>query len=197
MLSGRPGWPNRFGIQTVNPASRTKRAKRATCGVIPGISVITITAGPRPATNTSLVWPWSVIWRRSKSESASGSARFCSAISPPACRLGPGLVVEAVRPFVALHLDREGQQVAHVEAVELHHLVVLGGAVDDLDPRIARAGGLRTLEDRVERGGRRHRDAEVLQAPAAHRLRGRVQEHELLVAVAAQHQPLAVDGHGR
>ena len=53
--SGRPGSPNRFGIQTVKPASRTMRAKRATWGVIPGISVITITAGPEPATKVGLV----------------------------------------------------------------------------------------------------------------------------------------------
>ena len=31
----------------MKPASRTQRAKRATCGLMPGISVMTITAGPR------------------------------------------------------------------------------------------------------------------------------------------------------
>ena len=30
----------------MKPASRTQRLKRATCGLMPGISVITITAGP-------------------------------------------------------------------------------------------------------------------------------------------------------
>ena len=41
----------------MNPASRTQRAKRATCGLMPGISLMTITAGPEPATYTRLVTP--------------------------------------------------------------------------------------------------------------------------------------------
>jgi hypothetical protein len=31
IVIARPGSPNRLGIHTVKPASRTKRAKRATC----------------------------------------------------------------------------------------------------------------------------------------------------------------------
>ena len=58
-----PSRPNSDGMYTLNPASRTQRLKRATCGLMPGISVITITAGPLPATCTSLVTPSSVIER--------------------------------------------------------------------------------------------------------------------------------------
>lgn len=47
---GAPSSPNRWGMKTVKPASRTQRANRATWGLMPGISVITITAGPLPAT---------------------------------------------------------------------------------------------------------------------------------------------------
>jgi hypothetical protein len=54
----------------VKPASRTQRPKRATCGLIPGISVITITAGPLPDTNT-FAMPFNVISRAAKSSSAS------------------------------------------------------------------------------------------------------------------------------
>ena len=45
-----PSRPNSEGMYTAKPASRTQRAKRATWGLMPGISVITITAGPLPAT---------------------------------------------------------------------------------------------------------------------------------------------------
>jgi hypothetical protein len=37
-------------MYTVKPALRTQRLKRATCGLMPGISAMTITAGPVPAT---------------------------------------------------------------------------------------------------------------------------------------------------
>ena len=59
-----------------NPASRTIRAKRATWAEIPGISAITITAGPLPATYTRLVRPSSVMLRFSKSASSSRSVIF-------------------------------------------------------------------------------------------------------------------------
>ena len=36
-------------MKTVNPRSTTRRANSATLGVMPGISAITITAGPSPA----------------------------------------------------------------------------------------------------------------------------------------------------
>ena len=39
-------------MYTVNPASRTHRLKRATCGLMPGISVMTTTAGPTPASGS-------------------------------------------------------------------------------------------------------------------------------------------------
>jgi hypothetical protein len=44
----RPGVPNRWGSTAVHPMSATLRAKSATWGVMPGISAITITAGPEP-----------------------------------------------------------------------------------------------------------------------------------------------------
>ena len=44
----RPGSPNSTGMTTVNPASITRRAKVMTAGVMPGISAMTITAGPSP-----------------------------------------------------------------------------------------------------------------------------------------------------
>ena len=52
-----PSRPNSDGMYTLNPASRTQRLKRATCGLMPGISVMTITAGPAPATCTTFVTP--------------------------------------------------------------------------------------------------------------------------------------------
>ena len=52
-----PSRPNSDGRYTEKPASRTQRAKRATCGLIPGISASTITAGPAPATRTVRVSP--------------------------------------------------------------------------------------------------------------------------------------------
>ncbi len=44
----RPGVPKRCGITAVIPRSATFRANAATRGVIPGISWITMTAGPAP-----------------------------------------------------------------------------------------------------------------------------------------------------
>ena len=41
----------------MQPMSATRREKAATLGVIPGISAITITAGPVPTRNTSRVLP--------------------------------------------------------------------------------------------------------------------------------------------
>jgi hypothetical protein len=58
-----PSRPNSDGIHTVKPASRTQRAKRARCGLMPGISGITITAGPLPAT-------WTIFERPSMSTGA-------------------------------------------------------------------------------------------------------------------------------
>lgn len=48
-VATRPSSPNRWGITAVNPASTTVRPKVATAGVMPGISLITMTAGPDPA----------------------------------------------------------------------------------------------------------------------------------------------------
>jgi len=50
-FSGRislPASPNRWGQNTVMPAAATREAKRSTNGCSPGISWITITAGPVP-----------------------------------------------------------------------------------------------------------------------------------------------------
>ena len=44
----RPSSPNRLGMTAVQPMAATIRAKRATFGVIPGISLMTMTAGPEP-----------------------------------------------------------------------------------------------------------------------------------------------------
>ncbi len=43
-----PGRPKRWGTTAVHPTAATRRANAATWGVIPGISAITITAGPEP-----------------------------------------------------------------------------------------------------------------------------------------------------
>ncbi len=43
-----PGRPKRCGITAVQPMEVTRRANSATWGVMPGISAITITAGPEP-----------------------------------------------------------------------------------------------------------------------------------------------------
>src|ERR1700754_2207046 len=67
-------------MYTVKPASRTQRAKRATCGLMPGTSGITITAGPVPDTWTILVVSFSVILRGWKSSSGSYSSRFLVAM---------------------------------------------------------------------------------------------------------------------
>ena len=69
-----PSRPNSEGMYTVKPASLTQRLKRATCGLMPGISVITITAGPLPDTCTTFVTPSRVTARGSKS--SSGSSPF-------------------------------------------------------------------------------------------------------------------------
>ena len=41
-----PGSPNRCGITAVQPMAATRRANSSTFGVMPGISAMTITAGP-------------------------------------------------------------------------------------------------------------------------------------------------------
>jgi hypothetical protein len=40
--------PNSWGSTAVQPMAATRRAKDATNGVMPGISLMTITAGPAP-----------------------------------------------------------------------------------------------------------------------------------------------------
>jgi hypothetical protein len=47
-VAGRPGTPNSTGRKTVISASATRSAKRTTSGCRPGISWMTITAGPTP-----------------------------------------------------------------------------------------------------------------------------------------------------
>ena len=46
--NARPGVPNMWGSQALKPASATSSAKRATSGVMPGISCMMTTAGPLP-----------------------------------------------------------------------------------------------------------------------------------------------------
>src|SRR3954469_18755733 len=53
----RPGSPKSTGIATVKPASTTRCANSATCGVMPGISLLTTTPGPLPARYTVRVVP--------------------------------------------------------------------------------------------------------------------------------------------
>src|SRR5262245_5870056 len=88
---GRPGSPKSEGILTLNPASRTRRPKSATSGVIPGISWITITAGPDPARYTDRVVPACVNVISVKPSRASGI------VGPPVigAHLGRADVVEA------------------------------------------------------------------------------------------------------
>ena len=49
---GRPGSPNSTGRTAVHPAAATRRPNWATKGVMPGISLMTSTAGPVPIRNT-------------------------------------------------------------------------------------------------------------------------------------------------
>ena len=44
----RPSWPNMWGSTALSPLAATFRPNSATAGVIPGISLITMTAGPDP-----------------------------------------------------------------------------------------------------------------------------------------------------
>jgi len=46
--TARPGSPKTWGRTAVQPAAATRRPNCATSGVIPGISLITTTAGPVP-----------------------------------------------------------------------------------------------------------------------------------------------------
>ena len=55
--TARPGVPNSDGMRTLNPASTTRCANSTTCGCSPGISWITITAGPVPPAYTGRVRP--------------------------------------------------------------------------------------------------------------------------------------------
>ena len=52
-----PGTPNRWGRTAVQPIATTRSAKSMTFGVMPGISAITITAGPGPCRYTSRCLP--------------------------------------------------------------------------------------------------------------------------------------------
>ncbi len=56
-LIGLPGTPKSDGKTAVNPASITRRANASTSGVMPGISSMTMTAGPLPARYTVRVKP--------------------------------------------------------------------------------------------------------------------------------------------
>ena len=56
-LGSAPGSPKSTGSTTVQPRSTTRRAKSATAGVMPGISAMTMTAGPSPLRYTVRVVP--------------------------------------------------------------------------------------------------------------------------------------------
>src|SRR6476620_5522809 len=66
-------------MRTLKPASRTRRPKSATSGVMPGIAWITITAGPDPAQKTRRVLS---SWVKVRSVKPSSG----SAILGPFCR---------------------------------------------------------------------------------------------------------------
>ena len=72
----RPGSPKRLGRTAVHPAAATRRPNSATRGVMPGISLITITAGPEP--DAEDVAPLAV-----SLEGVLGEA--CERRLPPAC----------------------------------------------------------------------------------------------------------------
>ncbi len=71
---GLPGSPNRWGITAVQPMSTTRFANSHTPGVMPGISEMTMTAGPVPFLYTSRVFPpWvKVVFSKPSSGSAMG-----------------------------------------------------------------------------------------------------------------------------
>src|SRR2546421_3040839 len=75
---GRPGSPNTWGSTAVSPVSATRRANPATAGVMPGISLMTTTAGPSPLRKTVRVLPSWVNSPRMKSSSGSASATVTS-----------------------------------------------------------------------------------------------------------------------
>ncbi len=70
-----PGTPKRWGRTALKPASTTRSAKSSTLGVIPGISAITMTAGPEPRRKTTRVLPsWVNVVRSKPDRSASAMA---------------------------------------------------------------------------------------------------------------------------
>src|SRR5688500_2166339 len=87
-----PGTPNRCGITAVHPIAATRRAKPATCGVMPGISEIAVAAGPVPSRYTARVLPSWVNSPAVKSdkESVSATAREPN-VCPIADTSGPPL----------------------------------------------------------------------------------------------------------
>src|SRR5664280_1379225 len=79
LLNGSPGRPNSDGRKTVYPASINHCANSTTPGCSPGISWMTITAGPVPARNTSWARPsWvNIEWSNPANEPA------CWVTTPP------------------------------------------------------------------------------------------------------------------
>ena len=73
--NGLPGVPNSDGIRTWKPRSTTRRPKSITPGCNPGISWITITAGPVPAEYTTRSSPSCSNTERVKPASACGRPR--------------------------------------------------------------------------------------------------------------------------
>ena len=73
-LGARPGSPKSTGSVTEQPRERTRRAKSATAGVMPGISAITMQLGPSPLRYTSRVNPPPRCEPSSKSFSGSSCA---------------------------------------------------------------------------------------------------------------------------
>jgi hypothetical protein len=88
-VGAAPSRPNRLGIHGRRPASRTQRANRATRGLMPGISAMTTTVGPEPATWTRLVAPSGVTSRGSKSSRGSSTSRSRRAAVPLPSRPRP------------------------------------------------------------------------------------------------------------
>jgi len=88
----RPGSPNSTGSTAEQPIPATMRANASTFGVIPGISAITITAGPVPAEYTTRSTPSCSNTERVKPASAASSLishlRRADVVERPGGRLG-------------------------------------------------------------------------------------------------------------
>ena len=96
-----------------------------------------------------------------------------------------------------LELDHHREEVAEVDRVDLHDLLVVHRRVDDVDPRVGLAEGHRPLPRGVELLPGGHREAVVVEARGLHGIVLGDEVDELLPVDAREHQPMAVLGHHR